>query len=576
MPTLSQKVDLLYKKLIAFKSLVNVSGGKNASFTASSISAANEAYGSKSTITTDQIWTQSKYLPLSSNPLNKALLLNQQTLRTFPYSDTLSIIDVNRPKLIVNGKSILQRLDLELSYIPGSTYAWKYKNTYGDSNFILDFGVTADFKGYNILPFSFEGSGTVYRYQLYSTKNNSSADATWSTDYTLTNEVAFGANDWFFDNDSCILNFLDETLPSGITTSSTLYIRCYRYIGSVGDFATTTGSSNTNSIGDWQDSVLSFLDNASSLNSLTDINFYYYVTTNFSSFVIGNILKYNGTSWIVYNVNNNDRFILKNAITLSVYNTNTDVVNINISVSENNIVSWWSNTVNNTVNSGWVSLIPNVGWFTSIDSVIGNNNIYRYNGTTWLIQQFEQTIPVLYNKNMNALVTVNDGDLACNIGVVNTPTNDSYVQVTINGVNVNIGNGYTGGVIDFDCLFVKDNPNITLTNLNTGYVEFASTHNISLNDYVILITNTGIYYKNIVVVNANNITYSPANIAEFSTIFYIYLPKTWANIQVNDKLLWFGSYAQYQLDANDTIDYMYVSNNVNNYVNNYVNGGYIN
>jgi len=66
-------------------------------------------------------------------------------------------------------------------------------------------------------------------------------------------------------------------------------------------------------------------------------------------------------------------------------------------------------------------------------------------GTTALtftaFSTFTSATPSQSNKGMAALLTTNDNDLACNTGLASTPSNNSYVEVEINGVNVLLGNG---------------------------------------------------------------------------------------------------------------------------------------
>lgn len=50
-------------------------------------------------------------------------------------------------------------------------------------------------------------------------------------------------------------------------------------------------------------------------------------------------------------------------------------------------------------------------------------------------------IPTDANKNMSAKATSLDGDLACDTAIVYTPYYDGYVQVMINGVMVEVGDG---------------------------------------------------------------------------------------------------------------------------------------
>lgn len=77
-------------------------------------------------------------------------------------------------------------------------------------------------------------------------------------------------------------------------------------------------------------------------------------------------------------------------------------------------------------------------------------------GTTSLTFELFATVvapvPTAQNKNMAALATVSDFDLACNTGIAATPPQDGYVGVTINGVAAVVGDG----VKTRDCYFSGD------------------------------------------------------------------------------------------------------------------------
>lgn len=66
-------------------------------------------------------------------------------------------------------------------------------------------------------------------------------------------------------------------------------------------------------------------------------------------------------------------------------------------------------------------------------------------GTTDLVFELHSTsyyaTPSNANKFMPAVVTVNDGDLACNTGVGATPAKTSFVDVTVGGMQIKYGNG---------------------------------------------------------------------------------------------------------------------------------------
>ena len=57
------------------------------------------------------------------------------------------------------------------------------------------------------------------------------------------------------------------------------------------------------------------------------------------------------------------------------------------------------------------------------------------------------------NLNMSCLDTLNDGDLATNNGILDEPLTGSFVRVTVNGLEVNVG----GKIYPYDCYFSDDN-----------------------------------------------------------------------------------------------------------------------
>lgn len=63
------------------------------------------------------------------------------------------------------------------------------------------------------------------------------------------------------------------------------------------------------------------------------------------------------------------------------------------------------------------------------------------------------------NLNMNANKTINDGDLACENGILDIPVINSTVKVFVNGVEVNVG----GKTYPYDCYFSNDG--VTVRNI---------------------------------------------------------------------------------------------------------------
>ena len=100
----------------------------------------------------------------------------------------------------------------------------------------------------------------------------------------------------------------------------------------------------------------------------------------------------------------------------------------------------------------------------AVDSLVKLNNYKK-------IITDKQAIPdpspgrVIFSKsnlNMNALLTANDGDLACDTPILDKPKTESFVRVTVNGLEVNVG----GKVSPYDCYF-SSNDGVTAKTLGT-------------------------------------------------------------------------------------------------------------
>lgn len=109
-----------------------------------------------------------------------------------------------------------------------------------------------------------------------------------------------------------------------------------------------------------------------------------------------------------------------------------------------------------------------------------------------------RTYPTKLDKNIPALITTSDGDLACTQSISFAPTGGSFIEVSINGVQVSLE--------------------------NTGLTIF----------------------------NVTSACY-------FANPLFPTTSKLISNIQLGDNLYWMGSNAGYQLDIGDRIDFNYVS-----------------
>jgi len=181
----SQKIDLLWKK-IGF--------GKAKTDTNASKKAPNEPVASSLIIKDSDIWNQSTSITSVIPAANSSIAV----VYTDAVSDALEIVE--------DGSSSDNR-------------TWKTNTT-------------------NWIP---PGFGATYQLKVYAAPT-STADV--QTNGTQLFETGSGSSDeWFFDYQSGILNFIGDNLPSAIGTSSgnVIYVSGARYVGNTG--VTSTGSS---------------------------------------------------------------------------------------------------------------------------------------------------------------------------------------------------------------------------------------------------------------------------------------------------------------------------------------------
>lgn len=135
----------------------------------------------------------------------------------------------------------------------------------------------------------------------------------------------------------------------------------------------------------------------------------------------------------------------------------------------------------------------------AVDALIKLNN-YKKIITDKEVIPTPSTSDVVFSKsnlNMNALDTVNDGDLATLSGITDNPVSGNFIRVLINGLEVNVG----GKTYPYDCYFSNDNG---LTSKNLGDEEKGdklywnpSVANYNLDssydkiDFIYLIKNNG-------------------------------------------------------------------------------------
>jgi hypothetical protein len=99
----------------------------------------------------------------------------------------------------------------------------------------------------------------------------------------------------------------------------------------------------------------------------------------------------------------------------------------------------------------WNFLMPEEGTAAWVDD---EDRSYTFNGTAWVTSSATgASRPTLSNKAMPALTTARDGDLACAIGLSESPTAQSYLRVEINGIGARLGNATKSNA---ECYFSHD------------------------------------------------------------------------------------------------------------------------
>lgn len=308
----------------------------------------------------------------------------------------------------------------------------------------------------NIIPQSF---GLDYRPVLYS-------------DSSATIEIPpSDASDWFIDPYAGVITQEADDIGNMFKTSTTLSgphngrVKAYIYIGQyVIDLLGGTASGGGSSL---------------------------ITGTDWINSVVGTVSVIPGSP------SNGDRVLLDGSaagLTFSSYDIDTDTVNL-FTASGWEAIEYYISASG----SGWVVTTPKTAMTVTIET--DQNAIYQYYGSTYKRQSFEQTYPTVANKGMSCNLTSSDGDEAVSVGMFYTPTEGSYVEFLLNGVQIKIeDNAIIGNSVTSPCYFSDDG---------------GTTHSLRS---VRLIKD----------------------------------------IEAGDKLYWMGSIAGYELDTSDKADWNYV------------------
>lgn len=158
-------------------------------------------------------------------------------------------------------------------------------------------------------------------------------------------------------------------------------------------------------------------------------------------------------------------------------------------------------------------------------------------------------------KHLAAANTAQDGDDTGMSGLTDDPTGHVNVNVFVNGVKTFVGNGCTAAQFlspQFECIFAKE---YAISSYTSNTVTITGSHNLQVgNSLIINVAGTNRCYD-INNVTGNVITLTGASLS--GTINSVLQTKAWGNIRLGDILLWFGSYAGYELDTSYKISYEY-------------------
>lgn len=253
---------------------------------------------------------------------------------------------------------------------------------------------------YNVIP-EFFGDGQSYRYTV-TTNNNDTIDLRSLHGY--------------LDPTTGTLSFLNGN-PTGVSNFSPPRISCFKYIGNTGEDG-NFGNGNSNGgiftsdmLGDWQDSVIDFIQ---------------VLPTNPT---IGDRFIYNGTNTIQTCVLIGDEIKSGNIIP-------DDIITY---MSIENSTSGTSNTSGTSIcgNEGWFPYKPNNGSFTSIQNF--DNTIYNWSiSNRWKQYRDERTYPVELDMKPQDTFIINSGysHIISSDSIIEDGTPNTDYNLFLNGIKI--------------------------------------------------------------------------------------------------------------------------------------------
>lgn len=250
-----------------------------------------------------------------------------------------------------------------------------------------------------------------------------------------------------------------------------------------------------------------------------------------------------------------DRYIVNLTDAMfNAYNVHTDQ-NVTITLNPFSVVEYWDSTTRGTNNGGWVVIPTKTGMFTSIDNA--DSKIMKWNGSAWIELNWYLSSDF---KDESPVATTQDGQYSGISPLVDKPAGEVSVNITVNGLNVVVGNGCNATTFltpTWAALFAK-NYAFSLATIGSNTITLVGPHELTTADSLIMTCGGVIRCYDIVGVSGNVITLSGTILAPVS---FVVAPKKWSTIDIGDIMLWFGSYAMYQLQTSDVIAFEYITHN---------------
>ena len=141
--------------------------------------------------------------------------------------------------------------------------------------------------------------GSTYFVKVYADTTGSTTAQTTGTQLGATGASGSSADEWFFDYQSGVLNFIGTNLPSALTVGKSIFISGARYIGGKG-YSQSNNNTNTNIItsdifnADGNTNTFTISQNNTTSGTLVTINGVLQIPTS-SYTVSGNVLTFNET-----------------------------------------------------------------------------------------------------------------------------------------------------------------------------------------------------------------------------------------------------------------------------------------